>query len=138
MIRKNHIKTQRTLRNLIRFPQHRDTPFEILQKLIHTTSSANMSAQWNQCFASCPASTVTIQPPPFVLTIPGPALYYCPDQPFGIEQYNPCARMVPYHEGGRRGGYSSFYSGPASGLSSSSIYSKRFVSRSEGGCNSCQ
>uniref|UniRef100_A0A803TT62 Uncharacterized protein n=1 Tax=Anolis carolinensis TaxID=28377 RepID=A0A803TT62_ANOCA len=34
----------------------------------------------NQCYSCCPASTVTIQPPPFVLTIPGPALY-CPDQP---------------------------------------------------------
>ncbi|XP_048364311.1 scale keratin-like [Sphaerodactylus townsendi] len=49
-----------------------------------------MSGGGNQCFASCPASTVTIQPPPFVLTIPGPALY-CPNQPMAIEQHNPCA-----------------------------------------------
>ncbi|XP_053224895.1 scale keratin-like [Podarcis raffonei] len=53
---------------------------------------------YNQCYAQCPASTVTIQPPPFVLNIPGPALY-CPDQPLAIEQYNPCAR------GGYGGGY---------------------------------
>uniref|UniRef100_A0A8D0H3H7 Uncharacterized protein n=1 Tax=Sphenodon punctatus TaxID=8508 RepID=A0A8D0H3H7_SPHPU len=43
-----------------------------------------------QCYACCPPSTVTIRPPPFVLNIPGPALY-CPSQPFGIEQHNPCA-----------------------------------------------
>uniref|UniRef100_A0A8D0H261 Uncharacterized protein n=1 Tax=Sphenodon punctatus TaxID=8508 RepID=A0A8D0H261_SPHPU len=46
------------------------------------------------CYAQCPPSTVTIQPPPFVLTIPGPALY-CPNQPFGIEQHNPCAGITP-------------------------------------------
>ncbi|XP_003226399.2 uncharacterized protein li-ac-35 [Anolis carolinensis] len=58
----------------------------------------------NQCYASCPASTVTIQPPPFVLNIPGPALY-CPDQPFRIEQFNPCAGR------GVRGGNALYASG---------------------------
>ncbi|KAG8146930.1 hypothetical protein E2320_014013 [Naja naja] len=53
--------------------------------------AANRSV-WDECYAQCPASTVTIQPPPFVLTIPGPALY-CPDQPLGIEQHNPCAAV---------------------------------------------
>uniref|UniRef100_A0A8D0ASV7 Uncharacterized protein n=1 Tax=Salvator merianae TaxID=96440 RepID=A0A8D0ASV7_SALMN len=42
------------------------------------------------CHARCPPSTVCIQPPPFVVNIPGPALY-CPDQPMAIEQCNPCA-----------------------------------------------
>nr|XP_060614506.1 scale keratin-like [Anolis sagrei ordinatus] len=68
----------------------------------------------NQCYASCPASTVTIQPPPFVLNIPGPALY-CPDQPFRIEQQNPCAgsgygggNPALYASGGTN--FSNFYS----------------------------
>ncbi|KAK9391018.1 glycine-rich cell wall structural protein-like [Crotalus adamanteus] len=43
------------------------------------------------CYASCPPSTVAIQPPPFVLTIPGPALF-CPNQLLQITQHNPCAR----------------------------------------------
>ncbi|KAJ6650864.1 hypothetical protein lerEdw1_002380 [Lerista edwardsae] len=61
----------------------------------------------NQCYASCPPTTVTIQPPPFVLTIPGPALY-CPSEPLGIQQENPCARG-----GAMGGGASSFlYEGP--------------------------
>nr|ACJ66731.1 beta-keratin [Gekko gecko] len=79
---------------------------------------------YNQCYASCPASTVTIQPPPFVLTIPGPALY-CPNQPLAIEQYNPCAHgggypMSSSGAGGSLG--SSFYSQalPSSSFSSSS------------------
>lgn len=79
----------------------------------------------NQCYASCPPSTVTIQPPPFVLTIPGPALY-CPDQPLGIEQYNPCANAVPlggsralYGSGGGGSNLSSFYT---QALPSSSNY----------------
>ncbi|CAI5798443.1 glycine-rich cell wall structural keratin-like [Podarcis lilfordi] len=45
---------------------------------------------YNNCAFQCPPSTVTIQPPPFVVTIPGPEMY-CPNQVFGIEQYNPCA-----------------------------------------------
>uniref|UniRef100_A0A8D2J9S2 Uncharacterized protein n=1 Tax=Varanus komodoensis TaxID=61221 RepID=A0A8D2J9S2_VARKO len=67
----------------------------------------------NPCFASCPAATVTIQPPPFILTIPGPALY-CPDQPFAIEQCNPCANNYAVGNSSlhARGGanLSSFYS----------------------------
>ncbi|KAK9391016.1 putative protein li-ac-35 [Crotalus adamanteus] len=74
---------------------------------------------WNECYAQCPASTVTIQPPPFVLTIPGPALY-CPDQPLGIEQHNPCAAYpLPLTRGGSN--FNSFYSQalPSANFSSS-------------------
>uniref|UniRef100_A0A8C5WPT7 Uncharacterized protein n=1 Tax=Laticauda laticaudata TaxID=8630 RepID=A0A8C5WPT7_LATLA len=57
---------------------------------------------------SSDSSTVTIQPPPFVLNIPGPALY-CPDQPLCIEQYNPCAAVpLPLTRGGSN--LTSFYS----------------------------
>uniref|UniRef100_A0A8D0AXU6 Uncharacterized protein n=1 Tax=Salvator merianae TaxID=96440 RepID=A0A8D0AXU6_SALMN len=81
---------------------------------------ANAAGWPNECYAQCPPSTVTIQPPPFVLTIPGPALY-CPDQPFGIEQYNPCAR-------GYGGGSPALYSSGASNLSS--FYSRALPSSS--------
>ncbi|KAJ6652176.1 hypothetical protein lerEdw1_013137 [Lerista edwardsae] len=56
----------------------------------HTT----MPSRQNQCAFNCPPSTVTIQPPPFVISIPGPSLY-CPDQPLCIEQFNPCASCAP-------------------------------------------
>nr|XP_034955122.1 scale keratin-like [Zootoca vivipara] len=73
----------------------------------------------NQCYAQCPASTVTIQPPPFVLTIPGPAIY-CPDQPLKVEQYNPCAR------GGYGGGSSALYASDFSNFYSRALPSSNY------------
>ncbi|CAI5798444.1 Keratin-associated 12-2 [Podarcis lilfordi] len=84
-----------------------------------------MSCGRNECYASCPASTVTIQPPPFVLTIPGPALY-CPDQPLCIEQCNPCAAIQSSEEVAR-GGYSSV----STGYTSSSRQSQKSLPRTQ-------
>uniref|UniRef100_A0ACB8G6L4 Uncharacterized protein n=1 Tax=Sphaerodactylus townsendi TaxID=933632 RepID=A0ACB8G6L4_9SAUR len=58
-----------------------------------------MSFKQNWCHASCPLVTMTIQPPPFVLTIPGPSMY-CPNQSLWIEQCNPCVleQEVKSHE----------------------------------------
>ncbi|CAI5798448.1 beta-keratin-related keratin-like [Podarcis lilfordi] len=69
------------------------------------------AAGHNECYAQCPASTVTIQPPPFILNIPGPALY-CPDQPLAIEQSNPCVGAG----GGYGGGNHSLYATGGSNL----------------------
>uniref|UniRef100_A0A8D0L8L3 Uncharacterized protein n=1 Tax=Sphenodon punctatus TaxID=8508 RepID=A0A8D0L8L3_SPHPU len=74
-----------------------------------------------ECYASCPASTVTIQPPPFVLTIPGPSLC-CPDKPFGIEQHNPCA-VSGGHSGG--GNHEAISHGDSSGSHIPSFYTRR-------------
>ncbi|KAJ6651693.1 hypothetical protein lerEdw1_020710 [Lerista edwardsae] len=81
---------------------------------------------YNNCYAQCPASTVTIQPPPFVLTIPGPE-FYCPSQAFGIEQYNPCA----YYGGGLGGSrYPSLVSTDFSSYSLPSLSSRSFSTSS--------
>ncbi|KAJ6652188.1 hypothetical protein lerEdw1_013119 [Lerista edwardsae] len=80
-----------------------------------------MSCGWNPCSANCPPVTVTIQPPPFVLSIPGPSIY-CPDQPVCIEQSNPC---VPRIEGGSRAGYQSACAGRSSSSNAASIYSQK-------------
>uniref|UniRef100_A0A8D0AZB2 Keratin n=1 Tax=Salvator merianae TaxID=96440 RepID=A0A8D0AZB2_SALMN len=97
-----------------------------------------MSSGWEQCYSQCPPTTVTIQPPPFVLNIPGPALH-CPDQPLCIEQCNPCVpNMIPYHQGISRGGYSSISQGMSTGFSGTSTYSQKSRSRFQGQCGSCQ
>uniref|UniRef100_A0A8D0H8C9 Uncharacterized protein n=1 Tax=Sphenodon punctatus TaxID=8508 RepID=A0A8D0H8C9_SPHPU len=84
----------------------------------------------NPCYAQCPPSTVTIQPPPFVLTIPGPSIC-CPYQPFGIVQNNPC----DYSYGGVSGGRAEALS--YSGSSISNLYSRRALPRSTGNYGSC-
>ncbi|KAL8184671.1 UNVERIFIED_CONTAM: hypothetical protein K2H54_024521 [Gekko kuhli] len=55
-------------------------------------TSRMASYGYDACSPQCPTSTVTIQPPPFVVTIPGPELH-CPDRAFYIQQYNPCAKI---------------------------------------------
>ncbi|KAK9391017.1 glycine-rich cell wall structural protein-like [Crotalus adamanteus] len=70
--------------------EKKSTSLESFDPSIEKNESNSPPTMMSECYASCPASTVTIQPPPFVLNIPGPALY-CPDQVFGIEQHNPCA-----------------------------------------------
>uniref|UniRef100_A0A8D0GY91 Uncharacterized protein n=1 Tax=Sphenodon punctatus TaxID=8508 RepID=A0A8D0GY91_SPHPU len=93
-----------------------------------------MSSSWNLCQATCPPSTVTIQPPPFVLTIPGPALY-CTDQPLCIDQYNPCA----YGYGGLTDGrYTALSSGRAFGSSVISPYARQTQSRGSCSSGSCR
>uniref|UniRef100_A0A670JZ13 Keratin n=1 Tax=Podarcis muralis TaxID=64176 RepID=A0A670JZ13_PODMU len=85
-----------------------------LRDLLPCGRVSSKSACVDPCYAQCPPSTVTIRPPPFVLTIPGPALC-CPDQPFCIEQHNPCARYPlgrPSLYGSGGSNVSDFYSQP--------------------------
>ncbi|KAL7978054.1 hypothetical protein Chor_005041 [Crotalus horridus] len=83
-------------------------------------SPAKMASGWN-CYTSCPPMTVTIQPPPYTLNIPGPSIY-CADQSVCIEQCNPCAAFPP---SGiiNHGGYGLLPAGSASDFSCSSLKS---------------
>ncbi|KAG8146931.1 hypothetical protein E2320_014011 [Naja naja] len=56
---------------------------------VHQPNPSKMASRWDLCSFSCPPTSVTIQPPPFTITVPGPSLF-CPDQPLCIDQYNPC------------------------------------------------
>lgn len=87
----------------------------------------------NECYASCPAATVTIQPPPFTLNIPGPAIY-CPNQELRIEQHNPCAgggggssRLVPAFFIEEDFAYPALESGYGYGSSLAALYLNRMA-----------
>ncbi|KAJ6651937.1 hypothetical protein lerEdw1_015907 [Lerista edwardsae] len=64
-------------------------PKSFLKRNQYISPPPKMSHPAPECQATCPPTTVTVQPPPFILHIPGPGLF-CPDQPFHIEQHNPC------------------------------------------------
>ncbi|KAK9391012.1 KRTAP12-2: Keratin-associated protein 12-2 [Crotalus adamanteus] len=99
----------------IRFLQHRENSVLFpSHHLIHPLLWTKMASRWDLCSFNCPPTTVTIQPPPFCLSIPGPSLH-CPDQPLCIEQCNPCVPL-PF-----RGPLSL----PSSGSSAASIYSQK-------------
>ncbi|KAL7978043.1 hypothetical protein Chor_005030 [Crotalus horridus] len=67
---------------------------------IHPPNSTEMASRWDLCSFTCPPTSVTIQPPPFTVTVPGPALF-CPDQPLCIDQFNPCVPQCGVSNYGR-------------------------------------